>query len=284
MGYQKNNYMLRVGMAQMDCKLGDVAFNVQKVIGIIEKHRDSLDLLVFPELTLTGYGVSSQFHEYALRTDSELFQHLVEATVGIRIVVGFIEEDDAFHFYNSVAIIQDQELVAVHRKIFLPNYGIFEERKYFAIGRDLTCIDLEGFRMAPYICGDAWNPALVHIGALDRAHILIFSVCSPEGALGTKLSSQASWKRLNRFYASMYGVYVIFVNRTGSERNIKFWGESELIDPFGNVVAASADDSEEVVIGTIERSVIREARTILNTVRDEDPRFLERQLRRVINK
>ena len=198
-------------------------------------------------------------------------------------MVGFIEEDDAFHFYNSVAIIQDQKLLAVHRKIFLPNYGIFEERKYFAVGRDLTCVDIDGFRMAPYICGDAWNPALVHIGALDRAHILIFSVCSPEGALGSKLSSQASWKRLNRFYASMYGVYVIFVNRTGSERNLKFWGESELIDPFGSLVAASEDDSEEVVLATIDRSVIREARTVLNTVRDEDPRFLQRQLSRVIH-
>ena len=109
---------LRLGLAQIDSKLGDVAANVDKACGLINDGRQRVDLLVFPELALTGYAVGSRFHELALRVDSPLFQRLVDNTEGVAVAIGFVEETDAFQFFNSLAFIKDRQLLRIHRKIY----------------------------------------------------------------------------------------------------------------------------------------------------------------------
>ena len=106
----------------------------------------------------------------------------------------------------------------------------------------------------------------------------------PDQGLGGRFSTQEGWKRINRFYASMYGVYTVFVNRVGRVKDLDFWGQSEIIDPFGAVVAASSGTKEEVIIAELDLQQVREARTILNTVRDDDLDFLQRRLQNVIGK
>ena len=276
--------MLRLGLAQVDAKLGDVAANVEKACGLINDARRRVDLLVFPELALTGYAVGSRFSELALRVDSPLFERLLDTTDGIAVAVGFIEETDAFNFFNSLAFIKDRQLLHTHRKIYLPNYGVFEERKYFSAGRNFDPVDLGRFRLAPFICGDAWNPASVHLAASDQAHVILISACSPDGALGSRLSTHENWKRLNRFYAAIFGCYVVFVNRVGSENNLHFWGGSEIIDPFGQMVASSAGKDEELVYGEVQLAQVREARTVLYTLRDDDLSFLQRRLTKIIDR
>ncbi len=223
--------MLRVGLAQVDANLGDVAANIARARRAIEAARGRVDLLVFPELALTGYTVGNRFHELALRVDSPLFRDLIDATTDVTVAIGFVEETDAFDFFNSLAFIRNRQLLHTHRKIYLPNFGVFEERKFFTAGRNFDPIDLGRFRLAPFICGDAWNPASVHLAAADQAHVLVIAACSPDGALGSRLSTKENWKRLNRFYAAMFGCYVIFVNRVGNEGPLAFWGEREIIDP-----------------------------------------------------
>jgi predicted amidohydrolase len=272
----------RVALAQMDCTLGDVPANIEKVLEIIETHRQDVDLIVFPELTLTGYSVGQRFHEHALRRDDPRFQRIVDASEDVTVAFGFIEETPTFQFYNSLAFVRNQRVVHVHRKIYLPNYGIFEERKYFSPGKRYTTFELEeGLRVGPFVCGDAWNPGLVHLAAAELAHVLVFSVCSPRGGLGSRLSSEESWRRLNRFYATVYGCYVIFVNRVGQEANLSLWGESELIDPFGDQVIQAGTD-EEVVVAELDIRQVRESRTTLHTIRDENFDFLQRRLHDVM--
>jgi len=273
---------LRIGLAQVDSDLGDVAANVARARRVIDEARGTVDLLVFPELALTGYSVGNRFHELALRVEAPQFRELVESTAGITVAIGFVEETDDFHFYNSLAFIRDGRLVHTHRKIYLPNYGVFEERKFFSAGRNFDPLDLGRFRLAPFICGDAWNPASVHLAAADQAHILVIAACSPDGALGSRLSTRENWKRLNRFYAAIFGCYVVFVNRTGSEGPLTFWGESEIIDPFGQVVAASSGSAEEVIRGDASLRQMREARTVLHTLRDDDLSFLGRRLEKIM--
>jgi len=275
---------LRVGLAQVDADLGNVSANVDRAIAVIESARGRADLLVFPELALTGYTVGNRFHDLALRTDDPLFRRLVEATgdSDLAAAVGFVEETDAFQFFNSLAFIQRGRLLHTHRKIYLPNYGVFEERKFFSAGRNFDTLDVGRFRLAPFICGDAWNPASVHLAAADQAHVLVISACSPDGVLGSRLSTRENWKRLNRFYAAVFGCYVVFVNRRGSEGPLKFWGESEMIDPFGQVVAASAGDAEELIVGEATLAQIREARTVLHTLRDDDWSFFERRVGKIM--
>lgn len=273
--------VMKVGLVQMDSVLGDLEANVQHVVKLADAHRGKVDLLVFPELALTGYAIGARFHEFALRPGDEKLSELLEASHGITLAVGFIEETDAFHFYNSLAFIRDGKLVHVHRKIYLPNYGIFEERKYFKAGTKVDTFELGRFRIGPFVCGDAWNPGLVHMSAADHAHILIFSVCSPEKGLGNRLSSEDNWKRMNRFYATVYGCYVIFVNRIGSENTLSFWGQSELIDPFGCQVAGFEGKEEGVLVCELNLAEVREARTTLYTARDDDLDLMERRLKHV---
>jgi predicted amidohydrolase len=159
---------------------------------------------------------------------------------------------------------------------------VFEERKFFSAGRNFDTLDVGRFRLAPFICGDAWNPASVHLAAADQSHVLVISACSPDGALGSRLSSKENWKRLNRFYAAIFGCYVVFVNRTGSEGPLRFWGESEIIDPFGHVVAAATSDAEELVYGEARLEQLREARTILHTLRDDDLSLFTRRAEKIM--
>jgi predicted amidohydrolase len=275
---------LRIGLAQVDADLGDVSANVDRAVGLIDSARGHVDLLVFPELALTGYTVGNRFPSLALRTDDPLFQRLVEATTDndVAVAIGFVEETDAFQFFNSLAFLQHGRLLHTHRKIYLPNYGVFEERKFFSAGRNFDTLDVGRFRLAPFICGDAWNPASVHLAAADQCHVIVIAACSPDGALGSRLSTKENWKRLNRFYAAIFGCYVVFVNRAGSEGPLKFWGESEIIDPFGQPVAVSSGEAEELVYGEADLGQLREARTVLHTLRDDDLSFLQRRLEKII--
>ena len=274
---------LRVALAQIDVVPGDYSLNVPKIKRIIEENRGKTDLLVFPEYALSGYLTGQAIYDRALRTDDEQFQELVQSTRDITVAICFIEETGAFNFYDSMAILSHGQVLGIHRKIYLVNYGVFEERRHFSAGPNHQCVDIGAFRMAPFICADAWNPGLVHLAAAGLAHIFVFSACSPTQGLGSRLSTQESWKRMNQFYASMYGVYVLFVNRVGGDQGLHFWGGSEIVDPFGKVIASSNGANEEIIRAEISLAEVREARTVLHTVRDEDLGLIQRRLDSVIN-
>ncbi len=269
---------LDVALVQMDCVLGDVDHNLERIHREIAAHRDAADLIVFPELATTGYGIGSRFTETALHVDSAEVRALRDASTGTHVALGMSEETSSFNFYNAQVHLKDGALRHVHHKIYLPNYGIFEERKYFTPGRRYQTFEEDGWRFAPFVCGDAWNPALVHFAAAELAHVLVFSVNSPEGGMGSRISSKEGWQRLSRFYAAVYGCYVIMVNRVGTEQGVRFWGESEVIDPFGRRVVASDGDDEEVLTARLDLDEVRTARTALHTIRDEDFGFLARRL------
>lgn len=273
----------RIGLAQIDCALGEVDQNLDKVHSIVAQYGSQADLLVFPELTLTGYSVGERAYETALRIEDPRFQRLQAASADTTIAVGFIEETKSYRFFNSLAFLQRGELVQTHRKINLPNYGIFEERKYFSVGPRYRCVNLDGVLIGPFVCGDAWSPPLAHLAAAEGADIFVVSVCSPSGGLGGELSSEKGWLLACHFYAVMYGVYVVFVNRIGKERDLSFWGSSQIIDPFGQVVASASDSEEDVVVAEIDLSRVRRARTKLHTVRDDDLGFHQRHLSRLID-
>jgi N-carbamoylputrescine amidase len=273
---------LRIALAQLDAEPGDCVANIEKAKRLITEYRGKTDLLVFPEYFTSGYLTGQAVYDHALRTDDDLFQGLVKFTDGIMVAITFIEETGAFNFYDSLAFIADGRIVGIHRKIYLVNYGVFEERRHFSVGPNHQSVNAGAFRIAPFICADAWNPALVHLAAADLAHIFIFSACSPTQGLGSRLSTKASWHRMNEFYASMYGVYVLFVNRVGDDNDLTFWGGSQVIYPFGKVIAQANGDAEEVIEAELNLAEVREARTVLHTVRDENLSFLSHRLDRVI--
>lgn len=274
---------LRVALAQVDMTPGDYASNLRKIKQLVDEQRGRADLLVFPEYTFSGYQTGQAVYDSALRVDDEIFRELVAYTEGITVAMGFIEETGAFNFYDSLAFIRDGEVLGIHRKIYLVNYGAFEERKHFSVGPRHESLDLGDFRATPFICADVWNPALVHLAGSDRAHVFVFSACSPTQGLGSRLSTRESWHRMNQFYASMYGVYVLFVNRVGNDGGLEFWGGSQIVDPFGRVIAEGKIGEEDVIGAELDLAEVREARTVLHTVRDEDLNFIRRRLDHVLD-
>lgn len=272
---------LKVGLVQVDAEDADCERNIARAKDLIDAQRGKTDLLVFPEYYVTGYLTGQAVYDHALRTDDELFQNLVNATDDITVAISFIEETGAFNFYDSIAFIANRQVLGIHRKIYLVNYGAFEERRHFSVGPNHQSVNIGAFRVAPFVCADAWNPALVHLAAADLAHVFIFSAASPTQGLGSRLSTRESWYRMNQFYSSMYGVYVLFVNRVGDDNDLTFWGGSQIVDPFGKVIA-SGSDKEDIVEAELSLAEVREARTVLHTVRDENLHFLNRRLQNVL--
>lgn len=269
---------LDVALIQMDCVLGDVETNLDSIRAAVRRNRDRCDLIAFPELATSGYSVGRSVTECSLQLDGDEFQALAGESDGCHVALGVLEETATFNFFNALVHLIDGSVHHVHHKIYLPNYGIFEERKHFTPGKRYATFEHEGWRFAPFVCGDAWNPAMVHFGAAELAHVLVISVCSPVGGMGSRISSREGWRRLCRFYAQIYGCYVLFVNRVGTEHGVTFWGESEVIDPFGDPIAASDSDQEDEVYARLDLAEVRAARAALHTVRDEDFGFLHRRL------
>jgi predicted amidohydrolase len=135
--------------------------------------------VVFPELSLSGYFLKDMVSTVAVRLDSAEVKQLKRLSRGRALVAGLVEETDDFRFYNSAVYIEDGEVVHVHRKVYLPTYGLFDEGRYFARGDRIRAFDTRFGRSATLICEDMWHPSSVYIAALDRAVLLYCPSTSP---------------------------------------------------------------------------------------------------------
>ncbi len=298
---------MKVFAFQTEPVLLDVKSNLELVIDKIEEAKaQGGELVVFPELALTGYSVREKYHEAGLRIDSPEIKKLARATKGTAAVVGFIEESQAMNFYNSALVAVDGEILFAYRKLNLPNYGMFEERKYFSAGKQIRVFKLKGFTIAPFICNDLWHPALPYLGVTQKADIFLSMFNSSRGSMGDEFSNIESWGIINRFYSRVFGVYNVCVNRVGCEdfenspsdpekltdpatiqtvvddNPLCFWGGSEIIDPFGKPVASAPLYESGVIIGDISRELLRKKRIKLPYLRGDDPHFTYRELGRIL--
>jgi len=228
---------MKIGLAQMKCELGNVKANLNKIKEFISRAREEkINLLVFPELSLTGYSVKGLVPEVAIRIDNPIVEDLKRESKDISLGVGLVEESRDYNFYNSALYLEEGEIKHLHRKIYLPTYGISEEKKYFVSGERMRAFETSYGRMAILICADSWHPVLPYISVLDGASIFIHSAASFEEGLGEEISNRIAWERLNKFYAQTFSCYVIFVNRVGTEGENRFWGGSTIIAPGGKEI------------------------------------------------
>nr|WP_027337734.1 nitrilase-related carbon-nitrogen hydrolase [Halomonas sp. HL-48] len=262
---------LRVGAAQINTALGDVDHNLERHLALItEAQRDQVELLVFPELSLTGYRLASRVMQVAMPLEDPRFQALADACGSMQLVVGFVEEASPGEYYNALAIFQHGQLIAVHRKLNLPTYGGLEEGKWFTHGSELTHTDIRpGWSATQLICADLWNPALVHAALLARPTILCAPINSASGIVSDDFSNEENWALNTRFYAMTYGTPVIMANRFGPEGDSHFWGGSRILGPGGEILA-KADDKEALIVADLSRTSIAKARFELPTHRDAD--------------
>ncbi|MBY5984842.1 NAD+ synthetase [Halomonas sp. DP5Y7-2] len=268
---KQHQEQLQVACAQINARLGDVEANLAHHLDVIhDARRRGVELLVFPELSLTGYGLGPRVLEVAMPSEDPRLIQLAKAAAGMQVIVGFVEEASPGEIYNALAILQDGRVAAVHRKLNLPTYGGLEEGKWFSHGSRLTEVPVRpGWSTTSMICADLWNPALVHAALLARPAVLCAPINSASGIVSEDFSNEDNWVLNVRFYAMTYGTPVLMANRYGAEGDSHFWGGSRILGPRGDTLA-EAEDREMLIHAELSRTAIARARFELPTLRDAD--------------
>ncbi|CAN5715452.1 carbon-nitrogen hydrolase [soil metagenome] len=276
---------LRIGAAQFASAIGDVDANVEIHLDWIARGRAAgLDLLVLPEVSLTGQYGADDLLAAAMSWRDPRLKRLSEAAGGMAVVVGFVEEGAAAQFYNSAAILKDGGIVHLHRKVNPPTYGRLEEGKHYAAGRFVETWPVDqDWRVGLLICADVWNPALTHLAFLHGATLLICPVSSGIEAVGAEFDNPAGWALTMRFYSMIYGAPSVMVNRTGIERGLTFWGGSRILDAFGHELAVAGAEPG-MIVAELDYGQVRKARFLLPTVRDSNVALVHRETTRLIER
>lgn len=278
---------LKVGLAQITPKLGDVAANLALHLKTIEEAAEAgVELLIFPELSLTGYRLRDLTFSVALQPTYKdpVFAQLLDASRDMDIVVGFVEADQRQKFYITNAYLSRGQIVHLHRKVYLPTYGMFDEGRYFAWGDAIRAFDTRFGRVGMLICEDFWHISPPYILWLDGADILILTSASPGHGLATEQKiGSAQWvEHINQAYASTLTNFVIHTNRTGFEDGVSFWGGSTVFDPSGRLLAQGPYYESALVTAKLDLNQLRRARTRLPLLRDERVGLTMRELRRIL--
>jgi predicted amidohydrolase len=276
---------VRVALAQIDSVLGDTEENLRKAKEVVAEARDrGADLTVFPELSLSGYALGELGDDVAIEAQSEPIVSLAEAAGGMGVVVGFCEEGRGYQTYNSAAYLEGGSVRHIHRKLYLPNYRIYEERKHYNPGQSMRAFDTRFGRMAMLICNDAWQTFLPFIAVQDGAQVLIIPADSGSyPSYPELLDTRGYWRGITRFYARMLECYVVFVNRVGKQDNLVFWGYSHVVDPWGTVVAEGPLHEEALITADIDLGNVRRRRREVPLVKEARLALLARELNRLVD-
>ncbi|MFW6063715.1 MAG: nitrilase-related carbon-nitrogen hydrolase [Chloroflexota bacterium] len=279
---------VNVGLAQINPRLGDVAANLDLHLRTIEKAVvQGVELLVFPELSLTGYRLRDLAFEVAIEPaeNDPTFARLLAASRDMDLVVGFVEADARQKFYISAAYLSGGELLHVHRKVYLPTYGMFDEGRYFAWGDAVRAFDTRFGRIGLLICEDFWHVSPAYLLWLDGADILILMSSSPGRGLATEQKiGSAQWvEHINQAYASIFTNFIIHTNRTGFEDGVNFWGGSTVYDPEGVLQTQGPYYEDALVTARLDLNKLRRSRIRLPLLRDERVELTRRELRRILD-
>jgi len=251
------------------------------------------DLIVTPELSLTGYDVRDAVHDLAIAIEPGAAPPLqLEPLAGEstpEVIVGLVEAGGDGIPYNTAILLGGGRIRHFHRKIYPPTYGLFDEGRFFGRGQMLDTFELAGgWRAALLVCEDLWHPALTYLAAMSGADLLIVAAAAPGrgvvegGPDGSAFASSLAWNELVSVTARTYGVYVALSNRVGSEDGVTFAGGSRIVGPDGAVLVSAADTGEHRLELVLEPAELARARQPYAHLRDDDPRFLARALGRLV--
>jgi predicted amidohydrolase len=279
---------LRIALAQIAPRLGLLDENLARHHALIEDAREEgAGLVVFPELGLTGYLLQDLAADVAMRLDDPRLTKLAASTTGLSAIVSFVEESADHRLFIAAALLEDGSLRHVHRKLFLPTYGLFDERRFFAPGDVLRAVPSRlGLDIGMAICEDFWHLSVPHLLALDGAQVLVNVSSSPGRDLAATnevgLGTATSWRTLMRTYAQLTTSVVVFCNRVGVDESISFWGGSEVISPGGRALFSAPLWDEGLFTVDVDLADIRRERIALPLLRDERPELVARELARIV--
>ncbi|HEX5013980.1 MAG TPA: nitrilase-related carbon-nitrogen hydrolase [Candidatus Limnocylindrales bacterium] len=279
---------LRIALAQIAPQLGLFDENLAVHRDLLRRARaEGAGLVVFPELGLTGYLLQDLAAEVAIRLDDPRLASLAEETDDLSAIVSFVEESGDHRLFIAAALLEDGRIRHVHRKLFLPTYGLFDERRFFAAGDVLRATPSRlGVGLGIAVCEDFWHLSVPELLALDGAHLLVNVSSSPGRDLAATnevgLGTATSWQTLIRTYAQLTTSFVVFCNRVGVDESISFWGGSEVIAPSGEALFTAPLFEEGLFTVDISLADVRRERVALPLLRDERPEWAVRELSRIV--
>lgn len=276
-----------IALAQTNAVLGNVEANLERHLHWISRAMDAnAQLIVFPELSLTGYYLRDLAHEIAIPTAgiAQRLSKLYRASRDLDIVCSFVERDDRGRFYVCAAYVSRGSLRHIHRKLYLPTYGLFEEGRYYSAGESLRAFDTRFGRVGMLICEDFWHVSPPYLLWLDGADVLLLMSASPARGLGKSedLASVEWVERINQAYASMFTMFVAHTNRVGFEDGLHMAGQATVFDPEGQLVACGPPNEEALTLATIDLDQLRRTRAQLPLLRDERSGLVQRELARLL--
>ena len=280
---------LRVALVQHAPRLGDLGPNLDWTCEVLASEvARGEDLVVFPELSLCGYFLKDLVPEIAVRLDGPEVDRLIKAVGRGSAVVGAVLESPAHRFYNAAILIADGRVVHVHRKVYLPTYGMFDEQRYLAAGSRFEAIDLPlvgggSWRLGILICEDLWHPSSAYLLSRGGADLIICTSASPgRGVAGgrAELGTAALWGAMTTTYAALFTTFLAYCNRVGFEDGHYFWGGSRVLGPDGGLLGGEpAADQPTILRVELDRGLLRRMRIAYPLLRDEREDVLWQQLK-----
>lgn len=275
----------KLALAQIAPALGDVATNLSSHLDIVAQARmNDVDLLVFPELSLTGYALGDRAFDVAIRAaaDDPTFGPLVVASEQLDLVVSFVEVDERHRYFISAAYLSAGRVVYLHRKLYLPTYGLFNESRIYTPGQAVRAFDTRFGRVGMLICEDIWHVSSPWLLWQDGADILILISASVEHGQGEVLGTADKVLSMCRAYALLFTDFVIHVNQTGEDDSGRYWGNSVIYGPDASLLLEGPRDEAALVVGEIDTGLLAPARRALPLLRDERADLVARELGRIL--
>ncbi|MBK7259932.1 MAG: hypothetical protein IPI01_19455 [Ignavibacteriae bacterium] len=279
-----------LALAQIDPVLGDPAKNVTLHCEYADcAIAAGAQMMVFPELSLTGYTLRDMNWDLAVRPEAppSYLLPLLEKSRSIPVIAGGVEEGGSFGIYNAAFLFENGTMRTVHRKTYPPTYGMFEEMRYFSRGQGVRAFDTPIGRIGVLVCEDLWHLSLPYLLALDGAEVIISLTASPTrlgGDRGDTLHAQQVNSENHKAYARLLSVYLAFCNRVGFEDGVNFWGGSQIVGPSGDVLSTAPVIDSGMVVARLDDGEIRRARRFSRHFIDEDPHLVARELERILQK
>jgi len=262
-----------VALAQISCKVGDKKHNIDVMKKIVKeaKGKDA-SLVIFPELSLTGYVSRDLMYELAETIPGPSI-HSMEETAKkekMHVVFGMLERSEKASavIYNTAVLLGPQGLIGKYRKMHLPTHSVFEEKRYFRQGYEAPVFETNVGKIGLMICYDVFFPELARLLRLQGSQLIICISASPS-------VRRTFFDVLTTARAIENTAFLAYVNLVGIENGLQFWGGSRLIAPNGHVISQAKYDEEDLVMGTVDYADLERTETFVPTLRDLRPELFD---------
>ena len=263
---------IKIALCQINPTVGDIEGNLEKILSYIENASKNAEIIVFPELAITGYNPEDLlFYPAFIKKADHALKEIIKNVKDFIVIVGFpVKRED---LYNSAAVVANHSLIDIYHKIYLPNYSVFDEMRYFKPGNRTPVYEYDGIFFAVNICEDIFHPSLPSLIQASSGAELIINISASPFYVG---KYKKKFKMLSTRAYDM-GVYVCYLNMVGGQDETVFDGRSLIISPSGDVLAKGKAFEEDLIIVEIDMEDVTRIRMREPKIRWEDA-FEDREI------